>query len=97
MVGFRDRAALMRWAASLGRWPSCLVMISKTALRRPSSSRWAGAAAAGLPPTTASGVSDDERRRGQIIGANQRMNAALKVAISAGHGNGDQIFILYGG
>src|SRR6266699_964796 len=42
-------------------------------------------------------VSDDKRRRGQIIGANQRMNAALKVAIAAQDGNGDQIVVLDGG
>src|SRR5260370_26964949 len=39
-------------------------------------------------------VSDDQRRRSQIIGANQRMNAALKVAIAAEDGHGDQIVVL---
>src|SRR5713226_5664778 len=42
-------------------------------------------------------VSDNEGWRGQIIGANQRMNAALKVAIAAEDRNSDQIVVLDGG
>ena len=41
-------------------------------------------------------VGDDERRRGQIIRANQRMNAALEIAVAAQDRDGNQIVVLDG-
>src|SRR5262245_40246744 len=56
MPGLRPSAAEMSWAASLGRCPSCLVRISNTAWRSPSSSMPRGG---GVP--TSAGRSGRER------------------------------------
>ena len=42
-------------------------------------------------------ISDHERRRSQIIGADQRMNAALEVTVAAEHRDGDQAVFFNGG
>jgi hypothetical protein len=41
--------------------------------------------------TTGQGIGNDQRWRRQIVGPNQRMNAALEVAIAAQHRRHDQV------
>ena len=39
------------------------------------------------------GVGDDQRRRGQIVGLDFRVDAALEVAVAGEHGGRDQIAV----
>ena len=39
-------------------------------------------------------VGDDERRRGEIIGAAESVDAAFEIAIAAEDGDGDEIIVL---
>ena len=41
-------------------------------------------------------VGDDERRRGEIIRAAERIDAAFEIAIAAEDGDGDEIIVLDG-
>ena len=42
---------------------------------------------------TGDGIGDDQRRRGQVVGAHVRVDAALEVAIAGQHRAGDQVAI----
>ena len=43
------------------------------------------------------GVGNNERRRREIVGANERVDAAFKIAIAAEDGDGEEIIFLDGG
>jgi hypothetical protein len=43
------------------------------------------------------GVSDDQRRRREVLGADHRVDATLEVAVAAQDGGGDQIVLLHRG
>ena len=42
------------------------------------------------------GVGDDQRRRGEIVGLDLRVDAALEVAVAAEHGGDDEVVRLDG-
>ena len=42
------------------------------------------------------GVSDDQRRRGEIVGAHVRVDAAFEVAVAGKHGGSDEIVLADG-
>jgi hypothetical protein len=44
----------------------------------------------------ASGISDDQRRRGQIVGAHIRVHPALEVAVAGQNRAGDQVVVVDG-